>query len=54
MAKMIMIFNPECADKVFIDNLQNCVPICPPPKFDVQFRWKQQEHKRNFSCRKRS
>ena len=35
MAKMIMIFNPKCADKVFIDNLQNCVPICQPPKFDV-------------------
>lgn len=35
MAKMIMVLNPECADKVFIDNLQNCVQICPPPKFEV-------------------
>lgn len=35
MAKMIAIVNPECADKVFVDNLQNMVQICPPPKFEV-------------------
>jgi len=35
MAKMIAIVNPECADKVFIDNLQNAVQVCPPPKFEV-------------------
>lgn len=33
--KMIAIVNPECADRVFVDNLQNAVQICPPPKFDT-------------------
>ena len=33
--KMIAIVNPECADRVFVDNLQNAVQICPPPKFDI-------------------
>ena len=35
MAKMIMILNPECADRVFVDNLGNDIQICPPPAFDV-------------------
>ena len=35
MAKMITVVNPDCADKAFVDNLQNGVQICPPPKFDV-------------------
>ena len=35
MAKMIMVLNPECADKAFVGNLQNAVQICPPPKFEV-------------------
>lgn len=30
-----MILNPECADRVFVDNLANDIQICPPPKFEV-------------------